>query len=307
MDVLLANEITPAMLVSTNAPERLDGQTEWVASTAYAAGATVTRTSTRRVYRAATAVPNTIGPPETDIATNPIPYWVNVGPMNQWAMFDGQVKTQTVGPADGNLVVVIRPGPVTAVWLSNIDYATAAQVDVLDKPGGDLVYSERRGLSRPVASWWDWWFAPFSLTRDAPFIGIPAYRQCEITITLEAGGTSIGMTAVGGNENLGQTEWGVDARFNNYSARDLNSTWGPTQATEGEVTKDITYRVYVNPEDAPRVDRFLKVAMRRPAVFVPTGNPEFEGIRIFGQAINANLGYPGPNYVPLDLTIREFI
>lgn len=308
MNVLLGTSITPSMLVSTNAPERLSGQVEWTASTAYPAGSIVTRTSTRRVYRAAFAVPDTVGPPEEDIATNQLPYWIDTGPMNQWAMFDGQVRTQTVGPV-GDLVVVLRPGPITSAWLANLANVTSVQVEVKDKPGGVVVYDQTIELGgRQSTGWWAYWYGPFSLAGDAPFNGIPAFRQSEVTITFETGGTaSVGMAALGNIENLGCTEWGVDAGFNNYSARNLTSVWGPTQATEGEVTKDIAYRVFVKPEDAPRVDRWAKNAMKRPAVFLPSGKPEFEGIRIFGQAISANLGYPGPNYVPLDITVREFL
>lgn len=295
------------MLVSTNAPERLDGQVEWT-DQAWPAGSVVTRTATRRVYRAAYDVPAGSTPPEENIATAQVPFWTSPGPMSQWGMFDGVVKSQTEGPV-GNLVVVLRPGVVTDIWLSNLDNVNAVRVQVLDKPGGSVIYDERRELaSRFVYGWWDYWFEPFSLLKDAPFQGIPVARRCEITITAETSGSAkIGMAALGKIENLGRTEWGVESKFNNYSARNLNSPWGPTQATEGEVTKDISYRVFVKPKDAPRVARFMKKAMRQPAVFIPSGQPELEDIRIFGQAVSAELGRPHPNYVPLDITVREFI
>lgn len=306
MDVLLANEITPAMVLSNTAPEQLSGQTEWV-SKSYNAGDVVTVSETRRVYRAAYRVPTGTQRPDLDIAGSFLPRWQDIGPMNQWGMFDGVMKSQTVMPS-GDLVVVLRPGVVTNLWAANLDNVTAVSVVMKDKTGGTIVYSETRSLAQKVTNFWDWWFAPFSMQRDAPFAGLPAYLQGEITITFTATSDArVGMLAAGKMERLGCTEWNVNAAYNNYSARNLNQVWGPTEATEGEASKDIDYRVLVAPEDAPRVDRFMKNAIRRPAVWIPHGHPKFEGIRIFGQAISASMGYPGPNYVPLDITIREFI
>lgn len=311
MDVLLANEITPSMIVSNNAPERLSGQVEWDAdgpsSNGWPAGSVVTRTSTRRVYRAVYDVPAGGVPPEDNIAVARLPFWVDAGPMNQWAMFDKAMKTQTIGPPNDDLVIVLHPGITTDIWLGNISGATAAHVVVKDKPGGAVVYDETRDLSKPVTNFWDWWFAPFELDTEKPFTGIPAYRQCEVTITLSSvSGAALGMAALGKTERWGCTEWGVNADFQRYTPVQSNQAWGPTQQG-GEITKDVTYRVFVEPEDAPRVDRSAKDAMKRLAVYLPSRKPEFAGIRIFGEMINARMGYPGPNYVPFDITVREFL
>lgn len=308
MDVLLANEITPEMVVSTNAPERRPGEVEW-SNQAWPAGSVVTRTATQRVYRAAFDVPTGGVAPEENIAVAQLPYWVDSGPMNRQAMFDKVVKSQTVGPTGSDLVVVLKPGAITDVWLGNLTGATSASVLVKSKTGGAVIYDETRGLQKPVTNYWDWWFGPFEFDSEKPFSGIPAYRNSEVTITVSAGesGTaSIGMAALGKTENLGCTEWNVNASFQRYTPRQNSQLWGPAQQG-GEITKDVTYRVFVKPDDAPRVDRFTKQAMNRLAVYVPSGHPNFAGIRIFGEMISADMGYPGPSYVPFDITVREFL
>lgn len=310
MDVLLSTEITPDMVVSTNAPERLPGEVEWDAdgpsSSGWPAGSIVTRTATRRAYRAAFDVPAGSVPPEENIAVAQLPYWQDLRPMNQWAMFDKVVKSQTVGPS-ANLVVKVKPGAITDLWLGNLDNTTAAHVVVRDKTDGVIVYDERRELADKVTTAWDWCFAPFNLLRDVQFTGIPAYRNCEVTITLETGGVAaIGMAAIGTTERWGCTEWNVNAAFQRYSPGRSSQAWGPVQQG-GVITKDVTYRIFVKPADAPRVDRSAKRAMNLLAVFVPHGDPRFAGIRIFGEMISADMGYPGPNYVPLDITVREFL
>lgn len=294
------------MLVSTNAPERLPGQVEW-SSQAWEVGAIVTRTQTRRVYRAVYDVPAGKAPPEENIAVAQLPYWQDIGPMNQWAAFDKVMKTQTIGP-EGDLVLVLQPGATTDLWLGNISGAIAVHAVVKDKPGGAVVYDETRSLLKPVTTYWDWWFADFEFDAEKPFNNIPAYRNSEVTITLTAGSgvASVGMVALGKTENWGCTEWGVNADFQRYTPAQPNQAWGPAQQG-GEITKDVTYRVFVEPEDAPRVDRSAKDAMKRLAVYMPSGKPEFAGIRIFGEMINARMGYPTLNYVPFDITVREFL
>lgn len=311
MNVLTATSISGSMLVSSNAPLRLSGQTEWTQKS-YSAGETVTRLTDvngqalNRVYRAAYSVPEGTPAPEENIATAQFPRWVDRGPMNQWGMFDGVIGTRTL--AEEDLVVRLRPGVVTAVWAGGITGVTEVHVVLRDAPGGSIVYDRVERLVTRTTNYWDWWFAPFTYRTDVMFEGIPAYRDGEVEVTfVSSGDVGVGMLALGNIENWGKTEWGVDADFNNYSSRSLNSTWGPSQATEGEVTKDITYRVFVEPEDAPRVDELAKDAMKRPAIFIPSGKPEFAGIRVFGQAISLRMGYPYPEHVPLDITVREFL
>lgn len=312
MDVLLANEITPSMIVSNNAPERLSDQVEWDAdgpsSNGWPAGSVVTRTSTRRVYRAVYDVPKDADPPEENIANAQLPYWIDKGPMNKWGLFDGQVQTQTVGPEDEDLVIVLKPGPISNVWLGNLSLVNSVQVTLKDKTGGSVVYDQEHDMYEPVTTYWDWWFGPFKFATDVLFTGIPAYRSGELTITIKTGSTaSVGMAAIGKTERLGCTLWDPETDFRNYAARQLDQTWGPSEGTGGVVTRDQRYSVIVEPEDAPRVSRFMDKAMRRPAVWIPHGHPKFEGIRGFGQAVGSRMRYPDPSHVNLSLEIRGFI
>lgn len=304
MDVLLSTEITPAMLISTTAPERLPGQVEW-SDQAWTTGSVVTRTSTRRVYKAAFDVPSGGVPPEENIAVAMLPYWVDIAPMNQWAMFDGLVKTRTEGP--GPLQVVLRPGPISSLWLGNMDNASRAEVVYRSSPGGPVVFDKEFDLSALVGDWEEYWFAPFLEQGDLTVNGIPSYNMGELNLTIESGGdVGVGMSALGSITRLGKTQWDPEADFRNYSARTLDTAQGPTGGTGGAVTRDVTYSVVVEPEDAPRVTRFLEQAMGRPGVWIPHGDPRFEGIRVFGQAISARLRYPAGICI-LSLTIRGFI
>lgn len=306
MDVLLSNEITEAMVVSTNAPERRAGEVEW-ANTAWPAGSIVTRTATQRVYKAAYDVPSGGVPPEENIAVAQLPYWADIGPMNRAAMFDKVMKSQTVGPSGANLEVIFKPGPVTNLWLANMDLVNAVRVEVWDSTGGVLVYDQRKELRKKVTSHWDWWFAPFEFAHDAPFDGIPAYRNCVVKLTFETESiASVGMAAAGRVDRWGGTEWDVSASRQRYAPSTPNQAWGPAQLG-GVNTKDVTFRVFVKPQDAPRVDEATGQAMNRLAVYIPSDQPQFSGIRIFGELVRAEMGYPGPNYVPLDITVREFL
>ncbi|MFT0531900.1 hypothetical protein ACMHYJ_03565 [Castellaniella hirudinis] len=305
----MMKEIGSDELVSTNAPALLDGQSEWVANTAYAAGKIVARSDLNALYRAVYAVADTeTEPPEDDIANNQIPKWQAIGPMNQWGAFDGKLSTVTVGPDGESLVMVLQPGIITDVWLGGLKFVSAVRVVATNGDGGPVVYDETKSLRKPVTSWWDWWFAPFSDATDVAFTGIPAYRRARVTITLVTTGTaSVGMIAMDRSETLGRTLWEPSTQHRNYSARKLDDTWGPTGGTGGVVTRDQSYTVIVEPDDAPRVARFMDRAMKSPAVWLPDDAAKFEGIRGFGQAVSSNMSYPHSAFVQLELTIRGFI
>lgn len=309
MRVLLMKEIGADELVSSNAPALLNGQTEWMPSVDYPAGSVVARPDLRALYRAVYAVPATeTTPPEDDIANSQIPKWQAFGPMNRWGCFDGKLSTVTVGPEVESLVIVLQPGTITDIWLGNLKFVSAVHIEVTNGVGGPVVYDQTKLLRKPVASWWDWWFAPFSDATDVSFTGIPAYRQARVTITLVTTGTaSVGMIAMDRSETLGRTLWGPSTQHRNYSARKLDDTWGPTGGTGGVVTRDQSYTVIVEPDDAPRVARFMDRAMKMPAVWLPDDAAKFEGIRGFGQAVSANMTYPHPPFAELELTIRGFI
>lgn len=309
MHVLLMKKIGAGELVSSNAPELLDDQTEWAPSVAYSAGTVVARSDLNMLYRAVYKVADTeTEPPEDDIANNQIPKWQAFGPMNRWACFDGKLSTVTVGPDGESLVIVLQPGIVTDVWLGNLKFVSAVLVEVTNGDGGPVIYGQTKSLRKPVDSWWDWWFAPFSDATDVAFTGIPAYRRARVTITLVTTGTaSVGMIAMDRAETLGRTQWEPSTQHRNYSGRKLDDTWGPTGGTGGVVTRDQSYTVIVEPDDAPRVARFLDRAMKMPAVWLPDDAAKFEGIRGFGQAVSSNMSYPHSAFVQLELTIRGFI
>lgn len=289
MQVLLAKDITSAELLSSNAPEVVGDEVLWT-NQVWPIGSTVYRTETQRIYRAAFEVPVDTGPPEVNIANAQLPYWVDMGPTNRWAMFDGLARTQTIGDP-GEMIIELDVPSLTDIWVGNISQATAVEALVRNGVDGDIIFQEEKSLSQPVTNYWDWWFAPFTLAGDVVFSGIPAYRNSVLTLRIISEGTPrVGMVAVGNTEYLGETDWRPSTDF---------------RLSHDNLYRELRATVHIGADEAPRVTRFMNRAMRRPAVWIPEEQPRFEGLRSFGQLVDSRMSYPSYDIVNLDITVRE--
>ena len=123
MKVIKPVTVTDAVLISSTAPET--DYAAWAAGTAYSVGNRVIRTSTHRIYERMVAG-TTATAPELDSVN-----WIDIAPTNRWAMFDGEVSTQTALASP--LTVVIKPGLVNGLALFGLA-GTTLVVTVRDEP-----------------------------------------------------------------------------------------------------------------------------------------------------------------------------
>ena len=120
LKVLKPTTVKASMITLTNAPEST--HVEWVPGATYADDSMVKRTATHRIYKRIVAGAGT-KTPESDPDN-----WVNAGPTNDWAMFDGSVSTRTVGDQDG-LFFSLKPGRCNGVAL--LDLVKAKNIKVV--------------------------------------------------------------------------------------------------------------------------------------------------------------------------------
>jgi len=196
-------------------------ETAYNAGTAYAIGDTAS--ANYRVYKSLTAgntgnaVPIL---PETENAN-----WIDVGPMNRWAMFDLDSNTQTVWASP--LTVVFAPGErINTIGFNGLRGATLT-ISATSVTGGGTVYGPVVvDLSyRDVLDGYEYCFSPF-LTRPYHVVhDVPPYSDIIITVMISAttGNVKIGSCVVGTYIDLGQTSADTTNRGISFSkvTRDL--------------------------------------------------------------------------------------
>lgn len=131
-------------------------------------------------------------------------FWIDNGPTNRAAMFDGLISTPTL--AASPLVFKLTPGAFNGFALFNID-ADSYSVVVKDSPNGTVIYSEPTTPlegSMP-GDYYEYFFDRFKPLTQFIRSGIEPYGSSEITITLNKGSgqVKLGMFAIGDMKPVG--------------------------------------------------------------------------------------------------------
>lgn len=173
MELLVPYSISAGALASSSVPE-LD-QPEWAPGTVYVAGYLVQRTPMHRVYMRISTGGGTTAP-EYD-TTN----WLDRGPTNRMAMWDGSLGTYTTGAGVVSSTVQIG-GP-------------AADVAILDAtPGASVTVSgPGTGGSGTVGA------------SGTLLMGGLALQAGNVTVTVSGGSVQVGSCLIGTFTDLGET------------------------------------------------------------------------------------------------------
>lgn len=302
LSVLAPIPVEDAMLTSSTAPE--SDYPAWSNTTSYAVGDFCISVVTHRVYQCMAA--NT-GKDPTDINNQDgaIVYWLDYGPTNRWAMFDGEVNTQTTVLSP--LTVVLEVGSFTAFYLAGLD-ASAIDVVIKNAPGGNVIYSYSGQLegSQP-ADYDEYFFDLFKPQTDFLVSGIEQYTSGELTLTLSSpsGSVKCGVLAVGDLRALGQTQYGAKAKPKTFSYIKTDE-FGRTSIKRRKAAKDMTATAFLDLSEANTVTDLIQSLLDVPAVWIGSDLPEYGFLRVFGLG-SGEIAADGPTYCQLSLTVQGLI
>lgn len=310
LSILAPITITDALLSSSTVAEN-DGVADggaiaYNAATPYALAARCISTTTHRIYESAQAA-NT-GHDPTDI-NNRVPaataWWIDVGPTNKYAMFDGVVSTPTVDASP--LTVVIEPGFFNAVVGFGFD-ADTLTITVKDAPGGNVIYSDYNTLENSLPSdYYDYFYAPYKVQRDYIDFGIEQYLLAEVTLTFthSSGDISVGMLALGDLRPLGETQYGAKVKPKTYSYIKVDE-FGNNTIMHRKTANDLSATAYLAVDDANRVLETITELLDVPCAVIGSTLPQHSGMRVFGL-LSGEISYDQPNDCLLTATVQGLI
>lgn len=304
-----SNFISPLSVTSAGTELVEDATPLWDSTTTFALGQRAYMASTHRVYESLKDA-NT-GKIPTDItnqfnAAGVGTWWVDIGPTNKFAMFDGLVSSQTA--ASSPVVITVNPGSFNGFALFGID-ADSYSVDVFDAPGGTLVYSEPTTAlegSEP-ADYYEYFFDRFKPLTQLVRTGIDPYPNAQIKLTLNkiGGPVKLGMFAIGDMRPSGipQRDATVEPQdfsivkqdpFGNYSVKKRANATG------------MSINTVMEREDASAVLDSLKEVLGIPVVLVGSEAQFYEWMTVFGL-ISARMSPAQYPYVTLNMTVKGLI
>lgn len=287
-----------------------DTNPAWASGTTYTAGQRVHLVSTHRVYEATGASGNSNKDPSLQAnqynAAGIATFWIDIGPTNKFAMFDGLINSQTA--ANSPLVITMTPGAFNGFALFGID-ADSFSVTVKDAPGGNVIYSESTTPlegSMP-GDYYEYFFDRFKPMTQFIRSGIEPYGSSEITLTLNKGSGQIklGMFAIGDLRPIGipQRDAKVEPQDFSYIKQDA---FGNATIKKRPNATNMSISAVMGREEASTVLDTVQEVLGIPVVVVGSEAMFYEWMLAFGP-ISASMS-PNPYpYVTISISVRGFI
>jgi hypothetical protein len=271
MKVVKPNIFVSSMLASTTAVESVAA---WSSVTTYALDAGA-RTG-NRIYQSLIAS-NLNFPPAANITR-----WVDVGPDNTTAAFDGQVSTSSTGAS--SLAFTLNTGIVDTVALVNVA-ASSIAVTVRDGPGGTIIFAETAGMDgSTVTDWYQYFFFdPLLVRTQVLFDNIPPFASANVQIEITGGGAvSVGHIAFGRSADIGGTNYGATAGITDYSTKTTDA-FGVATFVRRAFSKRMTARLNIDNLQLNRVQRLLYDLRATPCVWIGADDGRYdEPLTVFG-------------------------
>lgn len=278
-----ADVLTGTGLLYTTAT---DATPAYAAGTTYAAGAQVAYDRSR--YQSLQAA-NTGHTPDVSPT-----WWARLGPVNQWAMFDDQVSTQTV-QASGPLRVALQAGAMDSLAVLGVE-ADRVRLVVQDGAGGPVVYDQEQGMAaEAVASWFDYFFNDPTFRRtQALFSGIPPFGSSVATLTFSGSSVKVGHVSYGRVRSLGGLRYGARAGIKDFSRKDTDD-FGVTTFVRRANSKYLTGTLEVEKFAINQAHNLLTSLTATPVVWIGSEDAYYsDTLLVFGffRDFYCSIDYP---------------
>lgn len=270
--VLVPVPITAAMVTVTAGGAVLpeDPSQAWSFFDTYALGDRVHSPVTRRVYeslKAGNQGKDPTNPVNRTTAAGVGTWWLDIGPTNAAAAFDGLTNSQTAGASP--LVYTLAPGAINAFSLLGIE-ADLLEVTVRSAPGGTVLYSLTDDLegSEP-ADYYEYFFDRFKPLTQVIATDIEPYSSSvmEVRLTKATGQPKLGMLAAGDLKPLGVPERDTTVEPKTYSYIDEDD-YGTTKIVRRPKARPLSMKIKVAYEEADNVLQTVEDVIDIPVVFI---------------------------------------
>jgi hypothetical protein len=300
MRVIKPITITDALFTSSTVPET--DYAAWNAATSYTLGARVIRTTTHRVYVCLIAGVDAVTPEASCLLTSS-PRWLDYGPTNRWAMFDGQVSTATAIASP--LTVVLHPGVISDIGLINVVGVTAS---VLVVDGSTTVYSESINLDlTEIRDWYEYFFSGFTLRNQVVFKGIPPFSAGVVTVSITGGGTvSCGLIIAGNGYDIGGTQYEPTLEILDYSTKTVDE-FGMTTFIKRKNASKAEFSILIDNVRLSSVFGLVRSLTATPSLWVGSDDITMDVLTVYGWFSGFSITVPYPHNSICTLQIQGLI
>lgn len=270
-----------------------DPTAAWASGTTYARDAIVHKSD--RVYISRISS-NTGNDPVLDDGTK----WIDNGPINPLAMFDGLTNTQTSATSPLTFVLQL-PGWLDSLAVFDV-VGTALEIKIQD--GATTVYDVVHSLidDEPVVDFYSYLFEELTYVRDYSLMNLPLTPNAKVTGTLTGGGTvKIGAFVPGTSLTIGEALQGSTAGVDDFSVVERND-YGTLFVTERNTAKEGSFEVVVPAGRGPSINNALRDLGRKVAAFVMAEGDSRAVILGYVQSYKFTWGQMNDERLSLDIS-----
>lgn len=283
MRIIRPLEVTDARLVASNVLPSTDP--EWDSATTYNEGEVVQVAAVHKRYEALASSTDAYPP---DAVNNEPPEWLELGPTDQWAMFDGRIGTYSESSepwlegAGQGIQVEITPGRVVNALAFFGLQGTSLRVEMIDPVEGS-VYDETRSLNSSVGidNWYAYLFDPVDRIADAVFLDLPSYRSATIRVSLQGvdGSAQCALCIIGNQREVGGTQYGTSVGILDFSRKERD-TFGRIDVVERNYSKRVNFDLLLEANRTDVTQRMLAEYRATPIVWI--GSDRYESTIVYG-------------------------
>lgn len=287
MRIIPPLSITPAMITACNVPET--DYSAWSSGTAYVTG-------NRVLYghKNYEALQNSTNKQPDLYTTGVTPYWLDLGYDNRWKMFDQVVGTRTSQASP--ITITLTPGQVidSIAFLDVV--ATSISVTMTDPIEG-VVYSDTLDMvmGSGVVDAYTYFFTPIILDDAAVLLGLPAYVNASIAITISnnSGNAEIGTLVLGIQKDIGGTKFSPSIGITDYSKKTTDD-FGNITVVQRAFTKRMKCELHLTNDMIDDLQRTLAAYRTTPIVWVGADDL-FSAMIIYGYYKSFEIVVPYAN------------
>lgn len=195
-------------------------------------------------------------------------YWLPKGATNRWKMVDPYNNTQTENPEA--IIQTVRPQAIVqALYLGNLDADEIVIVGV--DPTDGLVHSETTSLviSNSGSSLFNWMWKRIRRRKQFCTVTLPLYYAAtfEVRINKPGGIAKCGMFCIGPLEDVGLSQYGLEAEIKDYSTTKFNFD-GTSETTLRGYSKKMSVDIELDNDVVDEVHERLIDFRQKTVVFI---------------------------------------
>lgn len=206
-------------------------------------------------------------------------WWLDLGPTNRWALFDGAIGTYTT-KATSFTYTIQCTGRIDTLAFLDVQ-ATSIQVQVYD--GVTLVYDQTYNMlsNSGITDWYAYYTEEIVRKSDKTVLDLPAYLNPKIVFTVtNVGATaSVGCVIPGRQRYIGRTQYGSSVGINDFSKKEKDQ-FGVYQVVERPFSKRGSFNIMVDNNFIDELQTLLAGYRATPILYL--GTDVYESSSIYG-------------------------